>query len=186
MNNQIWEPVVMDQSFEDAPQAWLAERTSADMPWLLVHADDGVIWGKRQANGSLALSGELFDNPDDYPTVAVALRSVTIQQARLFGPAGELLIWRSDDGFRARHIEDGAQPRDHLDEAYLLWSMGQPKAIDEEAGFALLREGQRGNRHAPPVIPQGRRPRLCVRHYLAYDDQGQAYVCMSRLVKLEV
>ena len=55
-----------------------------------------------------------------------------------------------------------------------------------EAGFALLREGARGLRHAPPVIPQaGQRPKLVVKHYVDYDTEGQAYIALSRLVRLE-
>lgn len=186
MSTQICDPITVDKDFEDEPGKWLSARARADMRWLLVHADDGVIWGKVHKDGSLTLSSDLFNDADKYPTVAVELRAITIQQARLFGPAGELLIWRGDGGFAARRIEDGGRDLDRIDETYLLWHMGNPTAVDEEAEFALLQEGQRGNRHAPPVIPQRRRPRLCVRHYIGYDDQDQAYIYLSRLVNLEV
>jgi len=186
MSNQIWDPITVDKSFVDAPESWLAAQANEGMRWLLVHADDGVIWGKVREDGVVALSGELFNDPDKYPTVAVELRAITIQQARLFGLAGELLVWRVDEGFAVRRIEDGDRDLDSIDETYLLWHMGNPTAVDEEAEFALLQEGQRGNRHAPPVIPHRRRPRVRVRHYIGYDDQGQAYIGLSRLVNLEV
>ena len=72
------------------------------------------------------------------------------------------------------------------DEQHLLWHQGSPVKVDTQAGFALLQEGQQGQRHAPPVIPQGRRrPALKVRHYVDYDDEGQAFIALSRLVGLE-
>ena len=189
MSKQYGEPVSVDSTaFSADPRAWLAEYMSEEMPWLLAHADDGVIWGKRQADGELVLSSDVFDDPVEYPSIAVPLRAITLQQARVFGPAGELLIWRTDESFAGRLISDGQIGLEELpDERHLLWHQGNPVKIDQQAGFALLREGQQGQRHAPPVIPQGkRRPALRVRHYVDYDKEGQAYIALSRLVNLEV
>ena len=184
MNKRYGTPVEIDaESFAENPRAWLAQQMSAAMPWLLAHADDGVIWGKRQPDRRLLLSSDVFPNTD----VAVALRAVTLQQARVFGPAGELLIWRTEAGFAGRFIEDATISLESLpDEQHLLWHQGNPVKVDSIAGFALLQEGARGQRHAPPVIPSGsRRPALIVRHYVDYDDAGQAYIALSRLVGLE-
>jgi len=180
MNSQVWEPVSVDEKFQTDPRAWLTMQMSVDMPYLLAHADDGVIWGKLQPDGTLKLSGEVFAEVD------VKLRIVTLQQARVFGPGGELLVWRTDVGFAARQTSDGAASSyDTLpDERHLLWRQG---AVVTREGFTLMQEGEQGQRHAPPVVPvKGRRPALIVRQYVAYDDQGQAYVSMSRLVDLEV
>jgi CRISPR-associated protein (TIGR03984 family) len=153
------------------------------MSWLLIHADDGVIWGQAQ-DFSLRLSSDVFADADTYPTLAVELRAITLQQARLFGPEGELLVWREGNGFAARVIRDDDKT-DHIEEHYLLWHRGRPVERRTEEGFALLQEGQRGQRHSPPLIPTGReRPRLRVRHYIKYDNEGQAYVALSRLVDL--
>lgn len=158
------------------------------MPYILAHADDGVIWGKRQDDGTLLLSGEVFADPARYSAVAVKLRPRTLQQVRLFGPAGEIFVWRTREGFAGRSILDGPACNDDdvFEQVYLLWHQGQPEAMDRQAGFTLLQEGGQGPRHAPPVIPKGsQRPRLVVRHYVAYDDQDQAYIALSRLVNLQ-
>lgn len=184
MNKRYGTPVEIDAgSFSEDLRAWLAQHMSAEMSWLLAHADDGVIWGKRQPDGTLLLSSDVFSNTD----VAVALRAVTLQQARVFGDAGELLIWRTEAGFAGRLIEDATIGLEALpDEQHLLWHQGSPVKVDATAGFALLQEGAQGQRHAPPVIPSGkRRPALKVRHYVDYDDEGQAFIALSRLVGLE-
>jgi CRISPR-associated protein (TIGR03984 family) len=189
MSKQYGKPISVDSAaLGEDPRGWLANRMHQDMPWLLAHADDGVIWGKLQEDGTLLLSSDVFDDPIEYPSVAVLLRAVTLQQVRAFGPAGELLIWRTDDGFAGRLLNDDQIELEALpDEEHLLWHLGNPVRVDQRTGFALLQEGQQGQRHAPPVIPQGRRrPALTVRHYVDYDDEDQAYIALSRLLGLEV
>jgi CRISPR-associated protein (TIGR03984 family) len=189
MSKQYGTPIEVDREvFSADPRAWLVGQMNEDRPWLLAHADDGVIWGQRQEDGTLLLSSDVFDDASEYPSVAVELRALTLQQARVFGPGGEILIWRTDEGFAARLLVDGQPDLETLpDERHLLWHLGNPVKVDPEAGFALLQEGQQGQRHAPPVIPKGRRrPALVVRHYVDYDEQGQAFIALSRLVGLEV
>ncbi len=182
-------PVAIDvHSGEEALRAWLAGQMTAHMPWLLVHADDGIIWGKRQPDGKLLLSSDAFNDPAKYPSLAVKLRAATLQEARIFGPAGEVRVWRTPQGFEARLLTDAGVGLEalHDDERHLLWRQGNPVEVRQDVGFALLQEGAQGQRHAPPVIPQGRqRPRLVVRHYVDYDTEGQAYIALSRLVGLE-
>jgi CRISPR-associated protein (TIGR03984 family) len=187
MNGQGWREIAADDTFVTDPRQWLASYAREDMPWLLAHADDGVIWGQREGDGTLSLSSDAFADPNRHPAIAVPLRAQTLQQVRVFGPGGELLVWRTQNGFAARLIEDGPQPPpDALpDEGYLLWSLGG--IVETREGFTLLQEGQQGLRHALPITPPIRsRPALVVRHYLDYDDEGQAYVCLSRLVDLKV
>ncbi len=181
-------PVEIGRDTDEATlRAWLGRWMNAQMPWLLVYADDGVIWGKQQPDGKLVLSTDVFNDPDRYPAVAVKLRAETLQEAHIFGPGGELRLWRTSDGFEARLLTDNDVGLEALpEERYLLWYQGNPVKTDPAAGFALLQEGARGQRHAPPVIPQGRqRPKLVVRHYVDYDADGQAYIALSRLVALE-
>ena len=186
MKSKRWTAIDVDEKFAADPRQWLAGHASPGKPWLLVHADDGVIWGRREADGDLRLSSEVFDDQQRYPAIAVKLRAQTLQQARVFGPDGELLVWRTDNGFAARLIEDGQDPPEDAlpeDEEHLLWGLGEPPEPHE--GFTLFAEGQQGLVHAPPIAIRGsRRPRLKVRHYLDYDEEGQAYVCLSRLVDI--
>jgi len=172
------EPVSLPSDFAADPAAVLAEQARAHgLCWLLAHADDGVIWGEVRADG-LHLSGDVF------PRISPPLRAVTLQQARLFGPDAELLVWRRDAGWQARLIQDGVgEGGEYYDEAHLLWGDRQEERQD---GFVLLRQGQEGLRHAPPLSADAQLPaRLQVRHYLAYDPDGQAYIAYSRLVGIE-
>ncbi len=162
--------------------SWLARLAAdngiqADEMVLLLHADDGVIWG-RLAGESLALSS------DAYEAVNVKLRPQTIQQMRLFGDAGELLVWRRRDGFTGRVITmeaDTAVGKDNTyDEAYLLWGEQTADAVN---GFTLLRAGARELLHAPPG--NGETAKMKVRHYIQYDEAGQAYIAVSRVLGLE-
>lgn len=146
---------------------------SSDMT-LLLHADDGVIWGQLQGD-NLALSSDAFPND-----VGVTLRAKTVQQLRLFSEAGELLIWRDGAGFQGRVVVDTAvKTDDYHDEDFLLWGT----AIGANDGFTLLQEGGRGLHHAPPG--NGETARLKVRHYIQYDEVGQAHFSLSRVVCLD-
>jgi len=186
MNDARWQSVSPGADFEQNARAWLENQLTRKRPWLLVHADDGVIWGKLDKNDKLILSSDVFSSPVRYPAIAVELRATTIQQARVFGPAGELLIWRTDDGFAGRVIADGEKPSaDSYEEKQLLW--GVVTESQPEAGFTLLVEGEQGQQHAPSLtMSKPERACLLVRHYVSYDDHGQAYVDLSRLVDLKV
>lgn len=176
--------VKIDEKFFSDLRGWLTAKATQGMPWLLAHADDGVIWGRREADGSLLLSSDVFDVKSRYPSVAVELRTETLQQARIFGKAGEILVWRNGTEFRAREIFDGEQaPEDTFEEQHLLWGQGRP--APPQQGFTLFVEGEQGPCHAVPlVVKDDRRPALKVRHYIDYDNDGQAFVCLSRLVYL--
>jgi CRISPR-associated protein (TIGR03984 family) len=170
--------VAVPDRFIREPVSVLAELAGEHhLRWLLAHADDGVIWGEVREN-QLHLSSDVF------PFVSPPLRAETLQQARLFGPDAELLLWKSEDSWQARIIQDASgEDGEHYEETHLLWGTNVERWQD---GFALLREGREGLRHAPP-LPQNAHPpvRLRVRHYLAYDSDGQAYIAYSRLVGIE-
>jgi CRISPR-associated protein (TIGR03984 family) len=182
MSEPQWKPVEDFSGLEEDVRSWLTRRMSEDMPWLLVHADDGVIWGRRQPNGSLLLSSDVFDLKSRYPAIAVELRPETLQQVRIFGQAGELLIWRDGVLFHGRSIVDSdAQSEDTWQDQHLLW--GAPN--EQKDGFTLLREGQQGAQHAVPMeIPGNRRAALVVRHYIRADEHSQAIVYLSRLLSV--
>lgn len=98
-------------------------------------------------------------------------------------------MWRTaENSFTARLLVDKDSAEvGCLEEDYLLWG---DHCESEVNGFTLLAEGRQGLRHAPPLtspVPdqdQERQIALTIRHYLAYDDDGQAYIKMSRLVGL--
>jgi len=185
MSDARWTPMQPGIEFLQDARGWLAARMTEGTPWLLVHADDGVIWGKQNKDGKVILSSDVFDLQPQYPAIPVELRGLTIQQARVFGQAGELLIWRTEEGFAGRLIEDGQQtpPAAYYEEEHLLW--GVVADSRPEAGFTLLAEGEQGQQHAVPLIlANPERACLRVRHYVRYDDHGQAYVDLSRLVDL--
>mgnify|MGYP000051418742 CR=1 FL=1 len=179
MNDQFSvQDVAIPERWVDEPASVLAELARQyRLRWLLAHADDGVIWGEVR-DGRLHLSCDVF------PSISPPLRAITLQQVRLFGPEAELLLWKDENGWRARIIQDRSGNDEGYDETYLLWGTTIEKWQD---GFALLREGREGLRHAPPLPENVHLPvRLRVRHYLAYDPDGQACVAYSRLVALEI
>jgi CRISPR-associated protein (TIGR03984 family) len=190
MSKQHGQSILIDidlNSDEDALRTWLAGQAQADMPWLLAYADDGVIWGRREPDGKLVLSSDVFSDPTEYPSVAAKLRAETLQEVRVFGPGGEVRVWRTGGGLDATLLTEAVVGLETLpDERHLLWHLGSPTAVSQEFGFALVQQGAQGNRHAPPVIPQeGQRLQLVVRHYVDYDSEGQVYIALSRLVGIE-
>lgn len=180
-NAKRWKEIKVDGTLETNPHVWMETQAKQHgFTFLLAYADDGVIWGKFNANG-LKLSGEVF------PEVQVKLRATTLQQARLFGKSAELLVWKSDQGWSGRLIADEtSEPEASLVEQNWLWgTLGEKgKAAGE---FTLLIEGKQGLQHAPPItgLSAGDRVALTVRHYIKYDNvTGQARIGLSRLVDL--
>ena len=168
------------KDFHGGLKDWLeAKAVEYGFNWLLLHADDGVIWGyyDRQA-AALKLSGEVFAE------TRVTLRQSTLQQARLFGPQGELFVWKAAEGFLSRLILGEETPlpgQDSFDEVHLLWG----EAVKTRDNFTLMVEGAEKHYHTLPLtLKKGSRAGLQVRHYLNYDSTGQAYTACSRLLGL--
>lgn len=179
--------------------------------WLLAHADDGVIWGKIEAGALMTSTDAEKEAVDRYPEVrgcSPELRRETLQTARLFGENAELLLWRDEEGFRWRVLQDlpdetGEGASDggdairldagSLDESQVLWGT---KAVPLQNGFTLMVEGEQGLLHVVPYnLPPGEfrheeremnRPlRLKVRHYATQDEEtGFTRITASRLVGL--
>lgn len=167
--------VPTDQSL----QTWLTAQANAyDLRWLLVHADNGIIWGELR-NGALILSCDVFADP------GLHLDPLTLQQARLFGETGELRLWQGARGLQASLCQDdrGAAIA-WIDEDYLLWGTQSEQVAD---GFSVLVEGAQGIAHAPPLsasVTERQRARMRVRHYLEEDADGVVRIVDSRLVEL--
>lgn len=189
---------------------WLEKQAKAHhLSYLLAHATDGVIWGRVDENGALYTSHQARKDSesgnsdwDKYrietaQTNLPELRIETLQQARLFGGQAELYIWRDGDGEWhgrwLRDVADGEKPdwSESFDEPQLLWGTHGTRL---EHGFTLLEDGAQGLYHAVPIgitldekangeLKQS--VQLNIRHYLAYDEQGQAYVAVSRLIEVK-
>ena len=181
-----------------AKQATKLKPTSAkDKPdiWLLSHHDDGIVWGriKPAANGYELVTSDFSGSPSP------DFRLITLQECRLFSARGELFLWLQDGKLRSRLVLDeageGAEPCDYYDEKQVLWGVYRDDLSNDD--FTVVYEGQ-GLRHAVPLKTtdadfsaaqdenKRTRPlRLTMRHYLAYDKEGCAYVSLSRLVTLD-
>jgi CRISPR-associated protein (TIGR03984 family) len=180
------------KSIEDL-RAWLiAQAKTNAFTWLLAHDEDGVIWG-RIDESRLTTSHDASNENSHASSISPELRTDTLQQARLFGPQGELFVWR--DGmanwrFRLiRVVKEGEESEfnEAIEEKYILWGT-DPEPLSEE--FTLMSDGAHGMRHIVPIRVEGRfdestRPlRLQVRHYLNEDQTGFVYIAESRLVDL--
>lgn len=173
-------PITLSEDAHKSLDAWmLAQAKQYGLSYLLGYADDGVIWGKFDANG-LTLAGDVF------PDVRVALMAQTLQHARLFGKDAEVMVWREGMGLAARVIVDQPGETDeYFDERHWLWGT-RGTLGKEQNGFTLLFEGRQDLRHAPPIVnlAQNDRVALVVRNYLA-TREGQTYIARTRLVDLQ-
>ena len=165
-------------------KTWLVERAKIrNVTLLLAHADDGVIWGRVDAS-KLVTARDVFGG-DLFPELSLG----TLQLARLFSAAGEVLLWRVDEGWQARWVTDVKDGNGYYDESQMLWGTQLGAA---KSGFTWVHEGRQGLRHAVPIeLPAGafdangdsRPGRLVVRHYLRVDPcTGLVRVALSRLV----
>ena len=181
-------PLCID-GFASDPAGWFSGHCVQGREALfLAHADDGVIWGRRQDN-RLTTSSQLFQRYSPSPS----LRAVTLQDARLFCETEEVRVWRSEGGLQACRLTDVFNERfDSFDEEQILWGT-RIEDIDRKHGYTLVADGRQGFRHGVPInIPascfgdgQGYRPlRLTLRHYLTYSKDGCARVYLSRLLGL--
>lgn len=166
----------------DELHSWLeykASSVSEQTSYLLAHADDGVIWG-RFDNGKLTIANEVFTE-SNFPT----LRLSTLQQCRIFGQQGEVLLWKYWENWKWRFV--GNLEEDQIIEPQILWGTHG----ERRGNFTLLRDGSQGLKHAVPLslVTVGDRKldkpvRLVVHHYINYDDSGVARIYLSRLVNL--
>ena len=179
MNKPIRKPLDISTNLEI--NEWLAKQAEKyQLKFLLAHAEDGVIWGKFK-DGKLLTADSAFD-------FLPKLRLLTLQQCRVFGKTSEVMLWQTDEGFKARLIQD-EKDTEFIPENQILWGTQAGKICGD---FTLVSDGSQGLRHAVPLIDiefdenkKLYRPlRLSVHHYVDYDDSGVARIALSRLVKL--
>lgn len=186
-------PDAFRDKFANDIGTWLVQQAaglaSADQPvFMLVHADDGVIWGRIEHGQLLKPDASAWTPP---------LRSLTVQQCRLFGDLGELFLWREAERvWRGRRLMDVSgvdhkpieerpflvgdrvynPERDFSDSRLTGWPQGFTPIIEIATGMRQI---------VPCTIGDGQRARLTVLHYLHEDDDGQAFIKCSRLKHVE-
>lgn len=200
-------------------RTWLLTNAPAGSYWLLAHQENVVIWGKITEDP--ATNSRTLTTADQAPldvgkgekAAIPPLRLELLLHCRLFGLGGELLLWRTEEGWQARSYQEAddqaALPTaaaveyidtvEYIDEEQILWGTQREEATAATrlpAGFTLVADGAEGLRHAIPLTGLGfaqdqprnlyRPLRLKVRHYLAQDGDGMLYIGGSRLVNLVV
>jgi CRISPR-associated protein (TIGR03984 family) len=169
----------------DALKQWIeTQHIAYQLSYLIAHAEDGVIWGRFEAQ-QLVTADHLWK-------CVPKLQPNTLQQVRIFGKNAEVMLWHKDAGWQARVIQDVQQQADCVHEEQMIWGT---QAEATEQGFTLLTDGQQGLRHAVPLsnVPcrsednkSLHRPvRLQVKHYIGVDNAGVCYIYLSRLVDLK-
>ncbi|MGB3207559.1 MAG: CRISPR-associated protein Csx19 [Crinalium sp.] len=175
---------------------WLKQQAIIDnyhLPYLLAHAEDGVIWGRfDEKNTVLETSEQVFPE-----CKFASLRLATLQQCRIFGEAGQLLLWKSNGKWRSHLILQSkvselikSQKICFIAENQVL--LGTQGTVN--GNFTLLSDGSQGLKHAVPLTDiffsqdktKLHRPvRLEVHHYFSFDSDGLARIFLSRLVSLK-
>jgi len=161
--------------------------------YALIHLDDGVLWGR--------VDGDKLTTPDPSEWTP-KLRTVTVQQCRVFGDKGELFIWREAEGrWRGRVvIEGGATDVAMFEEPQILYGDMAHDGTErhelppppKKSGFTAIYEFKKGTGirqivpiEAADVLKKDERVILTVRHYLTRDNDGQARFFCSRLKSIE-
>jgi CRISPR-associated protein (TIGR03984 family) len=176
------------ESIADDLRAWLQEQANKyKLQFLIAHADDGIIWGRFDRGYTLTTSDQVFPEKN-----LASLRISTLKQCRVFSNNAEVMLWRIDDAWQSRVVNDkNCTEDDYISESQMLWGT---KAEDEADGFTYVADGSEGLKHAVPLqgIPFTSdrskliRPiRLIVRHYIDYNKDGVARIYLSRLVDLD-
>lgn len=163
---------------------WLATHAQQyQLPYLLAHADDGVIWGHFHQGHLCTSDRVLKESPP--------LRIKTLQQCRIFGQSGEILLWQVGDAWKAGLVTNPDAERieeKRIEEEQLL--LGTHGKIHASEGFTVLWDGAQGLKHAVPFTQiqlqenqeLDQSLHLVVHHYIDYDEAGVARVALSRLV----
>jgi CRISPR-associated protein (TIGR03984 family) len=182
----------LHQLDEVASRSWLvfvvrggpAPAALGDRAWLLCHCDDGVTWGR--------LDGEEWQlGSSCFPDLCPVPSESNVLEMRVFSPAAEVLIWRTENGLCGRMLRDaepgdaGEQPDRPDDEERLLLAS---RVGEHREGFTRLGDGSGAEQALRLRVTEGPSsswPRLRVRHYFARDDRtGCVRVVATRLVEV--
>ncbi|MBF2002555.1 MAG: TIGR03984 family CRISPR-associated protein [Synechococcales cyanobacterium M58_A2018_015] len=177
--NKLSRQDIETDNVEDDLNGWLeAQAQQHQLTYLLAHADDGVIWGHFHQGYLCTSNSVLRESPP--------LRIETLQQCRIFGQEGEILLWKGGDSWKAGLVTNA--DTETIEEKQLL--LGTHGKIHESEGFTVLWDGAQGLKHAVPFTQikfqenqkLAQSLRLLVHHYIDYDQDGLARITLSRLV----
>ncbi len=167
---------------------WIAgQMKENNLTFLLAFADDGVIWG-RMDNGSLVIAHETTQKEErkNY----TELRGKTLQQAYAFSDKMEVRLFRDElNAWKALKIEDEGEV---ITESQVLWGDKLDKDENQPThpGFMCLLAERKGI--PPQIVPikddldATKCVRLEVHHLVKYNEDGEAYIEISRLAGLTV
>jgi CRISPR-associated protein (TIGR03984 family) len=139
----------------------------------LLHHEDGIIWGKFEEVG-----WELSEGIAPSPKFDL----LTLLQARFFGEAAELFLWKVANRLESRLLVEGyGGYYEYFDQEQILWGdTPEPSTTT----FTRMIEGAQGLEHLVPMKNVKPRVGLTIRSYVDYDNQSQAYIRWHRLVEL--
>lgn len=161
--------------------------------WALAHCDSGVTWGYYEEEGRIWRLGNQVA-----PEVSPPIQRETLQELRIFGEPGEVLIWRAGTERRGRVLRgsddlaaqnDESNPLRPSDECRMLRGDRVERNCSHRFTWIADRAG------AEQVIPETitddqlreRRVGLRVRHYYEQDpNTGAVRIAVTRLVALSV
>lgn len=178
--------------------SWLISEGKAQAPaeaaglvCTLAHCDDGVTWGRYdEAAGAWRLGSQVA------PDVSPPIRPQTLQELRIFGEKGEVLIWRTDAGLRGRLLREAEPPANRNDENDPLRPSDESRLLRGDRvlgsldhGFTHVGDGKGAEQVLPLAVTSGQlrsgRVHLVVRHYFEADRAtGAVRVAAARLVRL--
>lgn len=178
--------------------AWLlgeadppASAEAKGLRWALAHCDDGVTWGRYDVAENVWRLGN-----QAAPDVSPPVRREALQELRLFGEAGEVLIWRTDCGLRGRELLDAGRGADRSGESDSLRPSDESRILrgdhvveQREHGFSHIGDRAGAEQVLPRAVTteqlQARQVQLAVRHYYESDvHTGAVRIAATRLVTL--
>ncbi|AFZ28132.1 CRISPR-associated protein, TIGR03984 family [Cylindrospermum stagnale PCC 7417] len=206
MNQKLCQTISVDEIRDDDQSTlinWLQkEAKEYQFKYLLAYAEDGIIWGHFDEDENYKIiTADIVFHKNNFAVDFANLRLLTLQQCRIFGENGEILLWKSHKNWQARLIKDNPSI-EYIHEEQILWGTqiekGKNGEDGEKHGFTLLSDGSQGLKHAVPLTSLSsyfsptdkkklyRPVRLVINHYIKYDDEtGIARIFLSRLVSLK-
>ncbi len=188
----------LDSSLCQRYIAWLlgeekaaAPEDAAGLVWALAHCDDGVTWGRYDADEKVWRLGNQVA-----PQVSPGIRRETLQELRLFGEPGEILIWRTDAGLLGRLLHETDPMADPSNEANPISPSEESRILrgtlvvgECDHGFTHISDGAGAEQVVPLAVSNEQlragQARLGVRHYYEADAKtGAVRIAVTRLVRL--
>lgn len=188
---------VIPPDFAEDNGQWLIENAAEllelnEVGYALIHADDGVLWGRIEGK-------RLITPPSGESTPP--LRSLTVQQCRVFNSKGELFVWRESEGaWKGRLLIDAIGDYRSKEKRAILYGsrvdsdqaprgftsifepgVGMRQIVPVEVPDAALEENKSDEKDNRRAFKDDWRVTLTVVEYFSEDDDGQLTIACSRL-----